>query len=88
MNCSICNRDTPEEYIEKHHLVPKAKKGKETIDVCCDCGDQIHQLFTNKELKNKFNTLEKLLAEPQIQGWVKWVQAKRFGITMARKKGR
>lgn len=88
MNCSICQRFTPDEYIERHHLVPKSKKGKDTIDVCCDCGDQLHQLFTNKELKNKFNSLDKLLAESKVQNWIKWVQTKRFGINMARKKGR
>lgn len=39
MKCIFCNRETPEQYLEKHHLTPKCKKGKDTIAVCCDCGD-------------------------------------------------
>jgi len=89
MKCSICNRETPIEYEEDHHLIPKSKRGKDTIPVCCDCGDQIHNLFTNKELAKKFNTLEKLLESEKIQKWIKWISKKdRFGFCMKNKKKR
>jgi len=85
--CPICKR-TPsaEGLLEKHHLKPKCKKGKDTILVCTDCGDQIHQLFTNKELAKEYNTPEKLLAHPKIQAWAEWVKNKKFGICMKSKK--
>jgi len=87
MNCSICKRDTPDQCIEKHHLIPKAKKGKECIDVCCDCGNMIHQLFDNKFLAKSLNTLALLLSNDKIQKWVNWIQNKPgFGFCMARKK--
>ena len=78
-------------YQEKHHLIPRSKKGKKTptILVCKDCADQVHKLFTNKELAKEFNTLEKLLADPKIQKWIAWVKnKKKFGYCMKTKKRR
>ena len=88
MECTICEKGTPQKYVEKHHLTPCCRKGKgkETKNVCLDCGDQIHQLFTNKELEREYNTLEKLLAHPKIQKWKKWIKNKKFGICMKTKK--
>lgn len=91
ITCSICQRDTPYEYTEKHHLIPRCKKGKKTptIPVCNDCGNYVHQIFTEKELAKEYNTLEKLLADPKIQKWIAWIKnKKKFGICMKRKKRR
>jgi hypothetical protein len=88
--CPVCKRVPPQ--FEKHHLKPRSQeKGirKKTIFVCIDCGDQIHQLFTNKELAKEYDTLEKLLADPKIQKWIAWVKnKKKFGICMKTKKRR
>lgn len=87
--CPLCRRIPPS--FEKHHLTPRCKKGgkRGTILLCIDCGDQIHQLFTNKELAKEYNTLEKLLANPKIQKWIEWVKnKKKFGICMKTKKRR
>lgn len=87
--CSICGRLTPSHFQEKHHLVPKSKKGRETIDVCCNCGDQIHKLFTIKELEKQFNTLNSLLAHSDIQKWIQWVRnQKTFTFSMKTKKSK
>ena len=88
IECPICEREVFWEYLEKHHLTPCCRKGKgkETIQTCLDCGDQIHQLFTNKELDKEYSTIEALLANPKIQKWKKWVKNKKFGICMKRKK--
>lgn len=88
MICPICNRDTPEKYQEKHHLTPRCKKGKKTILICIDCGNQIHELFTVQELKNLYNTIEALKSHPRMQAWAKWVRNKNFGICMKGKKKR
>lgn len=73
--CTLCGRDIPAKmFAEKHHLVPKQAKGKKTVTVCCPCGDQIHELFTNKELRDKYNTVEALLGDPRVQRWVKWIR--------------
>lgn len=88
MPCQLCKRNMPEELLEEHHLVPKCKKGRETIDVCRPCGDQIHQFYTPSELSKKYNTLEKLLAEEKIQNWIKWISKKPVtqNVCMRRKK--
>lgn len=88
IQCPICNRSTPKEYQEKHHLIPKSKKGKDTVLLCVDCADMIHQIFDNKELSKIFNTVEKLKSSPRMEKWINWISKKSysFGATMARKK--
>lgn len=86
MNCSLCGRDTPETYQEKHHLTPRSKKGKETIIVCVDCGNQVHRLFTNNELRDFYNTIEALRADPRMQKWIRWVRKQGFGMCHKAKK--
>ena len=90
ITCPICRRDTPADSQEKHHLVPKAKQGKITILLCRSCGDMLHQIFTNKELAKKYNTLETILADERVQKWAEWIKKKPddFTICMARKKRR
>jgi hypothetical protein len=89
MNCPICGRNTPNQYTEKHHLVPRCKHGKEVVLVCIDCGDQVHQLFSEKELRDEYNTIDKLIAHTDIQKWIKWIRKqKNFGICMKAKKKR
>lgn len=103
MNCPICQRDTPEYCQEEHHLIPKAickrqkyhglpqlKKDNRTITVCVDCGNQLHKLFTEKELADRYNTLDKILEQPSVQTWAKWVGKKpsSFYINCSTKKKR
>jgi len=88
MKCSICKREIPHgRYSENHHLVPHCKKGKDTILVCIDCGNQIHNLFSIQELTKSYNTLESLLTDLKIQKWVQWIRKrKEFGFCMKIKK--
>ena len=88
--CPICSRLTPTDCIEKHHLVPKSKRGKKTESVCVSCGDMIHKLFTNKELEKEYNTIDKIIAHPEIQKWMSWIQKKPndFTVCMRSKKSR
>jgi len=101
--CPICKRDTPEEYQEEHHLIPRSirkrnkysklpeiKKGQDTVVVCVDCGDQLHQLFNEKELADNYRTIVAIVSNEEVQNWVKWIQKKpnNFGVNMRIKKGR
>jgi len=88
--CSLCARELPApECGELHHLVPRSKKGRKTVVVCVDCGDQIHQLFTTKELERSYNSLEALRADDRVQRWIDWVRRRpSFGTCMKRKKRR
>ncbi|MBD3261405.1 MAG: hypothetical protein GF334_06925 [Candidatus Altiarchaeales archaeon] len=87
--CTLCGRDIPERrYVEKHHLTPRSKKGRETIIVCSDCGNQVHRLFTNNELRDTYNTVEVLLSDPRMQKWIRWIRKQRFGVCHKTKKRR
>lgn len=88
--CSICKRETPLQFWEKHHLTPKVKSGrnKGTIWVCSPCGHQVHKLFTIKELQYQYNTIESLLLDERIQKWIRWIRKKpgAFYVCMKNKK--
>ena len=76
MKCPICRRDTPLEYQEDHHLVPKCRKGNVTVTLCWSCADMLHKLFTIKELEHTYNTTETILSDERVQKWIKWVSKK------------
>ncbi len=87
-HCPICKRLTPPEYTEKHHLKTKQRGGKETEKVCVNCGDMLHQIFTNKQLDREYDTIEKILTHRDIQEWIRFIQKKpdSFSVCMKRKK--
>ena len=99
-NCPICNRLTPPEYQEDHHLIPRTLRKrnkyidlpqiKEKIRVCVSCGDMIHKLFTEKEIAENYNTIEKILANEDVKKWAQWINKKPndFSICMKAKKSR
>lgn len=74
--CPLCGREIPDSQKDDHHLVPKLKGGKETETMHRICHRQIHALFTEAELAQKYNTAEALLEHPEIQKFVEWVQKK------------
>ena len=87
--CTICGRPTPLLYQEKHHLIPKSRKGRKTILVCCNCGNKIHKLFDNKVLERELNTIEAIREHPQVQKWIKWVRKKKdFSVCFKDKKNK
>ena len=90
MNCLICQREIPDSTLsEKHHLTPRSKKGKKTITVCRPCGDQIHQLFSNNELRDTYNTVEALKSDERMQKWIRWIRkTDHFSVCMKTKKKR
>lgn len=87
IECEICSRTGEPEYFEKHHLIPK-NKSSHTIMVCHQCGDQIHVLFSNNQLKNQFNTTSLLRSHPKMRKFIEWVRNKPLNrhFTTAKKK--
>jgi hypothetical protein len=76
--CPVCERTCPWDVRTKHHIVPKSRKGKESVLVCGDCHKQIHTLFKDKELERSYSTIEKLRAAPEIETWIAWISKKSF----------
>ena len=60
----------------KHHLIPKCKKGKETITIHKMCHNAIHSTFTDTQLKQRYNTIEALKSDEDIIKFVEWIQTK------------
>ncbi|ACK72144.1 conserved hypothetical protein [Gloeothece citriformis PCC 7424] len=75
--CQLCEREM--KRLTVHHLVPrqtvKRKKSDPgpTIEICSACHHQIHALFSNIELAQSLNTLEKLKNQPQMDKFLKWI---------------
>lgn len=67
--CSFCGMDV---YTRQHHLIPRAKKGKETAPACFCCEDFIHKTWNNNELRDYYNSVDAILATTQFQRFLKW----------------
>ncbi len=75
MNCPLCDRLLGDD-INKHHLVPKTFKGKETVTLHRICHRKIHSVFTERELLKYYHTIERLLEHEDIRKFVEWVANK------------
>lgn len=66
----------------------RATANFESLEVCCGCGDILHQFFSNKQLEKEYNTLDKILKNDKVIKWIKWIQNKPndFRVCMRRKK--
>lgn len=68
--CAICTQEDPEipyepESLTRHHLIPKSVQDEDdsnrSVHLCRRCHDLVHTHWTNRELKNRYNTLRKIL---------------------------
>eukprot|EP01063_Lacrimia_lanifica_P034543 TRINITY_DN640_c3_g1_i1.p1 TRINITY_DN640_c3_g1~~TRINITY_DN640_c3_g1_i1.p1 ORF type:complete len:201 (+),score=82.41 TRINITY_DN640_c3_g1_i1:50-652(+) len=82
--CEMCEREAP---ITRHHVHPlkvhayctthlKMTRGQlhETIGICRPCHNMVHRFADHKTLAEKYDSVEKLLAVPQLMKFVEWVQ--------------
>ena len=74
--CPLCNRLLTFKSMNSHHLVPKTFGGKETIDLHRMCHGKLHSVFTEREMKNYYHTIERILENEEIQTFVKWISKK------------
>ena len=74
--CPMCERKIPHGQRDAHHLVPKSKGGRHTEYLHRICHRQIHALFTETELARQFNSVDALIAHPDIATFVSWVKTK------------
>lgn len=76
--CELCEREM--KRLSVHHLVPrqtvKRKKADPgpTVEICSACHHQIHTLFSNIELAQSLNTLEKIKNQPQMEKFLNWLK--------------
>lgn len=77
--CELCGA---KDDLTEHHLIPKLKlknKYKEfksdssnILIVCRSCHDQIHACWDESQLRDFYNTKEKLLESPEMQKYIAW----------------
>ena len=67
--CILCKMRT---YTRKHHLIPKSRGGKDTIDCCETCESYLHRQWTHNQLRDTFNSVESILANEGFQKFLKW----------------
>lgn len=88
--CAICRR---EETLTKHHLIPRTrhhnkrnkrefarKLVRRTVGICRPCHSQIHAVLTEKQLERDWNTVELLLAHPEVAKFATWISTKPSGF--------
>jgi hypothetical protein len=56
--------------------VPKSQGGKQTAVLHRICHRQLHALFTEKELAQRYSTVDALLAHEAVHSFVEWVKTK------------
>lgn len=75
--CPLCDRPLiPGPSVNEHHLVPRTYKGRETVRLHRICHGKIHAVFSEKDLRDHYHTIDRLRAHPDIQKFVRWVRKK------------
>jgi len=74
--CPLCGRILGTVNVDRHHLIPKAFKGKEQFLIHRICHRKIHSVFTERELLKSYHTWEDLRANAEIQAFIGWVARK------------
>ena len=85
IQCPICEREVDFSFTNKHHVVPRSRKGKETIRICRDCHRQIHAFFTNKQLEKNLNTIELIRQDEKIKKYISWISKRSANSKVATK---
>lgn len=67
--CVFCGMDVP---TREHHIIPRAKGGKETVSACETCENFIHKTWSHNELRDTYNNVETILANEKFQKFLKW----------------
>ena len=75
--CALCSRDLAQPY-NKHHLLPLSEGGKGTTTILLHkiCHDKIHAVFSEKELKRHYHTIERLQQHEAMDKFIKWIRKK------------
>ena len=92
--CGLCGREVAR--TSRHHLIPRTRHSNKRnkrdfsreevrtrlVDLCRPCHNVIHHTFTEKQLEREYNTVEKLLAHPEIAKFVAWLKDKPDGTAV------
>ena len=68
--CVFCLRHVP---TRGHHVVPRCKGGREIVPTCHSCEDFIHKTWSHNELRDNFNSVERICADQRFQKFLRWL---------------
>ncbi|MFO0206100.1 MAG: HNH endonuclease [Betaproteobacteria bacterium] len=76
--CPMCGREMIEDgaSVNEHHLVPRSRGGKETTPLHRICHAKLHSRWTERELAERYSSIEAILADEEIARFVAWVRKK------------
>ena len=83
--CAFCNREVP---TRGHHVVPRCKGGRHIAPTCHSCEDFIHKTWTHNELRDDFNTVEKIQSDPRFQKFLRWLYKQQEGTFFRTRRNR
>lgn len=81
--CELCGIEAK---LQKHHLVPQrvCRSSRHSKDlktdeanflwICNECHRQIHALYTEQELRDRYSTKEALLEAEELKKFITWRQ--------------
>jgi 5-methylcytosine-specific restriction protein A len=69
--CAICERAVE---TTRHHLTPQNRTESPVAHICDPCHRQIHAVFTNHELKHRFNTVSDLKESAEMRKFASWIR--------------
>jgi 5-methylcytosine-specific restriction protein A len=78
--CELCRRVVPDERIDdtqvvqEHHLRPEERAGSPTAMLCRPCHDQIHAVFTNAELRERYDSVAALRDADRLADYLDWIR--------------
>lgn len=87
--CALCERQAP---VSAHHLIPRSVHGKKRyrerfgidemrtrrIPLCRHCHRAVHEFIPDaKTLADSYNTLDALLAHPDLARHIEWARKQR-----------
>lgn len=83
--CAFCSRET---VTRGHHVVPRSKGGRVVVPTCVSCEDFIHKTWSHNELRDTYNTVEKIRAEERFQRFLAWLRKQPPSAVHRTKRGR
>lgn len=73
--CWLCERPLGRKT-QHHHLVPKAKKGRETVPLHPICHRATHNNFTNAQLARMGADRDAIIAQEDVAKFLRWIADK------------
>ncbi len=83
--CAFWNREVP---TRGHHVVPRCKGGQYIAPTCRSCEDSIHKPWMHNELRDTFNTVEKIQFDPRFQMFLRWLYKQQKGMVFWTRRSR